>query len=127
MKKIAIVLVALSALLFSSEAFAQAGLRETPAGYCYAASPSASTGLASFTGTACSVPTLPPLNFTYAVFCAYVQGVVWRDDGVAPTGAPGTGGQALNAGQCMRYNGTFSAIRFIQQASGAIVGVSLYK
>jgi hypothetical protein len=68
-----------------------------------------------------------PYGANYAMICAYVQGVVWRDDGVAPTGTPGTGGNGISSGQCFSYNGTFSSIQFIQQASGAILGISIYK
>jgi hypothetical protein len=69
----------------------------------------------------------PAFAVNYALICAYVQGVVWRDDGVAPTGTPGSGGNGLAANQCISYNGTFSAIQFIQQTSGAVLGISLYK
>jgi len=69
----------------------------------------------------------PAFAVSYALICAYVQGVVWRDDGVAPTGAPGSGGNGIAANQCISYNGTFSAIQFIQQTSGAVLGISLYK
>lgn len=81
---------------------------------------SAATGLAS-----CSSGI--PAGTSYAVICAYTQGVVWRDDGVAPTGTPGTGGMGLFSGQCLPYNGTFTAIQFIQQAGGAVLGVSFYR
>lgn len=64
---------------------------------------------------------------TYAILCAYTQNVNYRDDGVAPTGTTGTGGQTIAAGNCVPYNGTFSALQFIQQVSGAILGASFYK
>jgi hypothetical protein len=81
---------------------------------------SAATGLASCSGGI-------PAGTAYAVICAYVQGVVWRDDGTAPTGTPGTGGQGIAANQCLPYNGTFTAFQVIQQTSGAILGVSFYR
>lgn len=99
---------------------AQNGLRQTPLGFCSLSSMAASTALASCSG---GIPT----GTTYAVICAYAQGVVWRDDGVAPTGTAGSGGQGLSAGQCIPYNGTFTAIRFIQQTGGAILGVTFYR
>lgn len=68
-----------------------------------------------------------PRDATYAVVCAYTQGVTWRDDGVAPTGTPGTGGNGLSSGQCVPYNGTLTALQFIQQTAGAILGVGLYR
>lgn len=105
---------------WASSARAQSGLRQVPLGFCALASMSTSTALATCSGGI-------PANTTYAVICAYAQGVVWRDDGVAPTATPGTGGQGLAAGQCIPYNGTFTAIRFIQQVSGALLGVSFYQ
>jgi len=101
-------------------ALAQSGLRQVPLGFCALSSMSAATGLATCSGGI-------PAGTSYAVICAYTQGVVWRDDGTAPTGTPGTGGQGLAASQCMPYNGTFTAIQFIQQTSGALLGVSFYR
>jgi hypothetical protein len=68
-----------------------------------------------------------PLTATYAVVCAYTQGLVWRDDGVAPTGTAGTGGQGIAANNCIPYNGTFTALQLIQQTSGAVAGVTFYR
>ena len=68
-----------------------------------------------------------PAGANYAVICAYVQGVVYRDDGGTPTGTPGTGGQGIAAGQCISYNSKFTQLQFIQQASGAILGISFYR
>lgn len=68
-----------------------------------------------------------PTAAAYAVVCAYSQGVVWRDDGVAPTGTPGSGGNGISANQCIPYNGTLSALQFIQQTGGALLGVSFYR
>lgn len=99
---------------------AQNGLRQVPLGFCALSSMTASTGLASCSG---GIPT----GTTYAVICAYTQGVTWRDDGTAPTATAGSGGQGLAANQCIPYNGTFTAIRFIEQTSGALLGVSFYR
>ena len=99
---------------------AQNGLRQVPLGFCPLASMAAATPL-----TSC--PQSIPAGTTYAVICAYTQGVVWRDDGTAPTSTPGTGGQGIAAGQCIPYNGNFNAIQFIQQTSGALLGVSFYR
>ena len=107
------------------DARAQGGLRQTPLGFCPLSGMTSATSLTTCTGQT---------NFcfangcaTYAVICAYTAAVNYRDDGGIPTGTVGTGGQGLTAGQCMSYNGSFSAIQFIQQASGAILGVSFYK
>lgn len=117
MKRLALI-VALATVALALGARAQVGLRNVPLGFCSLSSMSVATGLSG-----CPIP-----NGTgYAVFCAYAQGVVWRDDGVAPTGTAGSGGQGLSAGQCLGYNGTFSAVQFIQQTAGAILGVTFYR
>lgn len=113
-------LVAIALLCGGQPARAQYGLRQVPLGFCSLSGMSAATGLSS-----CSSGI--PSGSTYAVICAYTQGVVWRDDGVAPTGTPGSGGQGIAANQCIPYNGTLSAIQFIQQTSGAVLGVSFYR
>lgn len=113
--------VAILAALGSSPAASQNGTRQVPLGFCALASMAASTGLAACSG---GIPT----GTSYVVICAYAQGVVWRDDGVAPTGTPGTGGQGLAANQCIPYNGNpMTTIRFIQQTAGALLGVSFYR
>lgn len=99
---------------------AQSGLRQVPLGFCTLSSMATSTALSTCSGGI-------PAGTTYAVVCAYTQGVVWRDDGVAPTATPGSGGQGIAANQCIPYNGTFTAIRFIQQTSGAVLGISFYR
>jgi hypothetical protein len=73
--------------------------------------------------TASGVPT----GATNAVICSYVQGVVYRDDQVSPTGTPGSGGQGISANQCIPYNGTLANLQFIQQSAGALLGVSFYR
>lgn len=114
--------IAVIASLFASACpvFAQASLRQVPLGFCALSSMAAATSLSTCSGGI-------PNGTAYAVICAYSQGVVWRDDGIAPTGTPGSGGQGLAASQCIPYNGTFTAIQFIQQTSGAILGVSFYR
>lgn len=113
---LAILLIAFGA----SVARAQGGLRQVPLGFCALASMSASTALSTCSGGV-------PAGSTYAVICAYTQGIVYRDDGTAPTGTAGSGGQGIAAGSCIPYNGDFTKIRFIQQTSGALLGVSFYR
>jgi hypothetical protein len=121
MRNLKLALAVIAALAASvCSALPQAGLRQVPAGFCALSSMSAATLLSSCSGGI-------PSGTTYAVICAYAQGVVWRDDGVAPTSTPGTGGQGIAASQCIPYNGTFAAIQFIQQTSGALLGVSFYR
>ena len=104
-------IAAVAALILSmcGPAMPQSGLREAPLGFCTNSSLGSAAGLSSFTGTACSVAANLKLA-TYGVICAYTAGVVWRDDGTAPTATPGTGGQGIAANQCIPYNGTFTAI-----------------
>lgn len=102
-------------------AFAQgAGNRLSAAGFCSLSSMSAATALSTCSGGI-------PNGVTYASICAYTQGVVWRDDTVAPTGTPGSGGQGIAANTCLPYNATFTQLQFIQQAAGAVLGISFYR
>lgn len=125
MRRIALALV----LLLAGAAPSHAQQRKySPIGFCTSSSLGSAVGLTSFTGTACANQSPGTLgSYTYAAICAYVAGVVYRDDGTAPTATPGSGGQGIAAGQCVSYNGNFSAIQLIQQTAGAIVGVSIYQ
>ena len=117
------IVTALGALLLAATpAFPQSGLRQVPLGFCTLNNMIGAAPLSVCNGNAGV-----PANTTYAVICAYTQGVVWRDDGVAPTAVPGAGGQGIAAGQCIPYNGNFGQIQFIQQAPGAVLGVSFYQ
>jgi hypothetical protein len=68
-----------------------------------------------------------PPSAVYAVICASTQAVNYRDDRTAPTATVGSGGQPIPAGACIGYNGTFVALRFIEQSSTAVVGISFYQ
>lgn len=114
-------------LLFANPIYAQVGVRSIPNGYCYSNSLGTATKLNAFTGIACNGLTPNQWTTNSSAICAYVVSVVWRDDGTAPTSTPGTGGQELKAGSCMSYNGDFSKIQFIQEGTGAIVGISMWK
>jgi hypothetical protein len=119
---------ALLLLSLAVPASAQTQRKYAPVGFCTDSSLGSAVGLASFTGTAClNVPNSTLGSYAYAIICAYTSGVVYRDDGTAPTATPGTGGQGISAGQCISYSGNFGTIQFIQQAGGAIVGVSIYQ
>jgi hypothetical protein len=67
-----------------------------------------------------------PQQSNYAVICAYVQAINYRDDGTTPTNSTGSGGQGIAAGNCIGYAGTMQNLQFIQLSGGAIVGVSFY-
>lgn len=109
----------LVALLFAMlpPAYGQ-GTRNTPLGFC-SFSPSAATTLPSV----CTIPQ----GTGYALICAYTQNVNWRDDGAAPTAVVGTGGQQIQANNCIPYNGNFNAFQVIQQTATAIVSVTFYR
>ena len=124
MKRTAALLVA-AAMLLATATFAQNGLRQVPLGFCSLSGMSSATPLSICAGGI-------PAGTTYAVICAYTQGVVWRDDGTAPTGTQGTGGQGLvpsssTVPTCIPYNGNFIQFQAIQQTGGAILGVTFYK
>lgn len=112
----------------SISARADSPLRQAPVGFCPLSSMSAATSLSSCTTTTShgvTITGIPP-SANFALICAYVQGIVWNDDDI-PTGTPGSGGQGIAAGQCFGYAGPLATIQFIQQTSGALVGVSFYK
>lgn len=115
-------------LLAPAAADADAPLRQAPVGFCSLSSMSAATSLTSCTTTISQGVTISgvPPTANWALVCSYVQGVVWNDV-AAPTATPGTGGQGIAAGQCFGYGGPLSIVKFIQQTSGAILGVSFYK
>jgi hypothetical protein len=115
-------------ILVLSSARADSPLRQSPVGFCSLSSMSAATSLTSCTTTVSQGVTITgiPTLANWALVCAYVQGIVWNDD-EAPTTSAGSGGQGLAAGQCFGYSGPLSSIQFIQQTSGAILGVSFYK
>jgi hypothetical protein len=114
---------------FINPAFSQQGLRQVQLGYCVLSSMTAATALSSCTttltggGTQSGVPT----GTTYLVICAYVQNVNWLDNQATPTGTAGTGGQQIASGQCLPYNANYNFLLFIQQTSGAILGISFYR
>ena len=86
----------------------------TPLGYTQITSLSSAVGL----GTV-------PTDAIMALISAEAQGVRWRDDGPAPTA---TVGMPMAAGQEFQYTVVdFTKIKFIQQASGAILNVAWFK
>jgi hypothetical protein len=71
------------------------------------------------TATALTVPS----GSRIAVIQAVSQSILWRDDGTAPTA---TVGMTIPAGGELVYDGTLSAIKLIQSASGATANISYY-
>ena len=90
-----------------------AGYAATPKGYQQLTSITSSTGLTV------------PSGATYCVVVVEANGVRYRDDGTAPTASVG---MPLAVGQSVSFYGTteLAAVKFIQQASGAILNVSYY-
>jgi hypothetical protein len=126
-RSIWITLALLLSLVMTAPSWAQQR-KYSPVGFCTSSSLSSAIGLSSFSGTACANQSSNVLgSYIYAVICAYTAGIVYRDDGVAPTATAGTGGQGVAAGSCMPYNGNMGALQIIQQTAGAIVGVSIYQ
>lgn len=64
-----------------------------------------------------------PNGSRIAVIQAVGQAISWRDDGTAPTA---TIGMSIPAGGELVYDGTLTAIRLIQVASGATANISYY-
>jgi hypothetical protein len=62
-------------------------------------------------------------NGVRALITATDQDVRWRDDGVNPTALVG---MPLAAGSTLPYEGSLSAIRFIESAAGAKLNVTIY-
>ena len=58
-----------------------------------------------------------------ALIIPELQGVRWRDDGVAPTASVG---MPLAVGTSLSYDGDLKAIRFIQQAATGYINVCYY-
>jgi len=58
-----------------------------------------------------------------ALIQAESKSVRWRDDGTNPTASVG---MVLDAGAAMLYDGSLSAIRFIETAASAKLNISYY-
>jgi hypothetical protein len=103
------------AILCSTVAMADSGVRPTPCGY-------QQINVTSLSSLA--IPAACKSSATMAVITAEAQAVRYRDDGVAPTT---TVGMPLAVGAQIQYLGTISALQFIAQTSGGIVNVLYYR
>lgn len=65
-----------------------------------------------------------PSGATSAYIAAEAQAVRYRDDGGTPTASVG---MPIASGAAIAYVGTFSALRFIEQAGGAKLNVLFYR
>src|SRR5579872_4580230 len=94
------------------------GQQYTPLGYCQLTSITAATGLSSCSGGI-------PSGATWVELCITGAGASYRDDGTAPTASIG---MLVASGVCFPYSvRPLSAIQFIQQTSGTVIGASFYK
>lgn len=112
------ILLAVAALLASTAAIADSGIRRTPCGYQQIATLSSATALTIPT-TLCAANTV-----TFAVIVAEAQAVRYRDDGTDPSA---TVGQPMAVGVVLEYAGSLSKIKFFEQTSGAKLNISYYK
>ncbi len=122
MKKLLVAAVMLPLFCVAAEAQTPTvGVPWVPLGYCQL-SPSAVTKL-----SACSINNIVgiPAGANLAVIRVETQTVRWRDDGVAPSS--GSGQPILVADPPFVYEGTLSAIQFIQASSSATLDVTFYK
>jgi len=65
-----------------------------------------------------------PSLATYAIISVENSDIRWRDDGNNPTASVGF---PFLSGQTMLFAGNLSALKFIQQTTGAVLNVSFYK
>jgi hypothetical protein len=104
------------AIAVSSPALADTGITHLPCGYQQLTSISSAKKL--------TIPASCGGLTTFARISVEDQAVRYRDDGVAPTASVG---MPMSVGASMDYEGTISAIQFIEQTSGGIVNISYYR
>jgi hypothetical protein len=117
-------LLAAALALLCTSAAAQTptvGVPWVPLGYCQL-SPATATKL-----SACSINNVTgiPAGANLAVIRTESQTVRYRDDGIAPSS--GAGQPILTTDPPFVYEGTLSAIQFIQASSSATLDVTFYK
>lgn len=81
-------------------------------------------GYQQITALAASTGLSVPAGANIALVQAQGQAVRYRDDGTAPTAAVG---MPIAVGGSLTYNGDLAAIRFIEQALGAVLNVLYYQ
>ena len=122
MKNRLVIAAALALLATAAEAQTpMVGVPWVPLGYCQL-SPATATKL-----SACSINNVVgiPAGANLVVVRTESQTVRYRDDGVAPSS--GAGQPILVADPPFVYEGTLSAIQFIQTAGSATLDVTFYK
>lgn len=109
-------LASTAALLLTSLAHADSGIRRTPCGY---------QQLTVTTLQSLTIPAACNGAPVLAVIKVETQAVRYRDDGTAPTSSVGMPVAVTDAP--IYYEGTISALQFIAQVSGGVVDVSYYR
>lgn len=118
-------LLALALLLWPTAAFPQGAsgpYQFHPAGYCQITSLGSAVALVT---ASCSTGSVPA-QATIAEICVSTAAIGYRDDGTAPTASIGV---PVAASVCFPYSvsaGSFAALQFIQQTSGAVIDVAFY-
>lgn len=110
------IFIAGSLSILASAVAADSGIRRVPCGYQQITSLSAAANL--------TIPTACAQSATLAVITAEAQAVRYRDDGTSPTASVG---MPLAVGAALSYEGTLSAIQFIEQTSSAKLNISYYR
>jgi hypothetical protein len=64
-----------------------------------------------------------PARTVWAVLCAETANIRWRDDG---TNATTSVGMPLNAGSCMYYSGTMSALTVVAVSGSPVLDICFY-
>ena len=108
--------VAAVALLCSTTAFADSGIRRAACGYL------------QITVTTLQTPTIPTKcgpNPSLVVIKAEAQAVRYRDDGTAPTASVGMPVAVADAP--IYYEGSIPSLQFIAQTAGGVVDLLYYK
>lgn len=67
-----------------------------------------------------------PVRANYALICAYTQNVNYKPDGTAATATVGSGGQQIQAGNCIGATTTFSKMSFFQQTATGSLAIDFY-
>ena len=81
-------------------------------------------GYQQITSLSASTALTVPSYASVAIITVEGAGIRYRDDGTAPTASVGV---PIAAGQSFTYMGPLSALKLIQQTSGAVVNVSYYR
>ena len=123
MKKLSLAVAAVLPLLCSAAGSQtpMVGVPWVPLGFCQL-SPTAATKL-----SACSINNVVgiPAGANLVVVRVEGQTVRYRDDGIAPSS--GSGQPILTTDPPLVYEGTLSAIQFIQASSSATLDATFYK